>query len=260
MSSNMAASGVTGAASGAMAGTMIAPGVGTAIGAGVGLAGGLLSGAGADKEAKRRDNALQDFKRKQADIYDAMAKDAWASGQERQRATGQQIAGLIPTMGAPASAAPRTADFVPTAPSGRGSAYDNILQNAMKPRAAVDQANLDATQAGMDRTQLARALEALGYSSSMEGQINDPAHARLQWQKQQDLAEAQAHLDSILGTTDNAADNMQLAGNLIGDGVQMAGMWGAMSGGPSSNVPAGARDGAGLMRDTRNANFFNAAR
>jgi hypothetical protein len=221
-----------------MAGTMIAPGWGTAIGAVVGGAGGLMTGIGAGKEAKRKARALEEYKRKQAEIYDAMVKDAWSSGVERQDATGQQIGGLTKAMSTPATVAPQTADFIDTAPSGRGAAYDNVLQNAMKPRAVVDQANLNATQAGLDRAQLSRVLDQLGYSSSIEGQVNAPAHTRLQWKKQQELAEAQAALDEILGSTDNASQNLLLGGQLIGTGLQLGGMAGAMSGpAPSANLP-----------------------
>lgn len=217
----------------------------------MGAAGAGANYLGGQAEAKRKKKGTKRYEADSARLYDDMAKDAWSQGQERQRGTGKQIEGLIPSMSAPATVAPQTSDFVSTEPSGRGAAYDNVLQNAMKPRAAVDQANLNATQAGMDRAQLSRILDALGFSSTVEGRVNDPAHKRLQWQKQQELAEAQRQLNKILGTTGNKARDLQLLGSVLGTAGQATMMAGAM-GGPSPGA-GGVSAGAGAVGSSGSA-------
>jgi hypothetical protein len=208
-----------------------------AIGAGLGAAGGISNYMGGKSEAKRKSRAMDRYNRDSAAIYDAMVKDAWNQGQERQRGTGQVISGLTPAMSTPGTEAPQTASFIDAAPSGRGEAYDHILQTAMQPRAAVDQSSLDATQAGLDRNELARILDALGYSSTIESQVNDPAHKRLRWQKEQELAEAKRRLESVLGSTGNKARNLQLLGSLLNTGGQAAMMAGSFGGGPTAGIP-----------------------
>jgi len=214
------------------------------IGLGLAAGGAAANYMGGRAEAKRKKGATKDYERESAALYDAMAKDAWNQGQERQRSTGKQIEGLTPSMSTPATEAPQASSFISTEPSGRGEAYDNILQSAMKPQAEVDQANLNATQSGMDRAQLGRILDALGYSSSIEGQVNDPGHKRLQWQKQQELEAARQRLESILSTTGNKARNLQLLGSILntaGSATMMAGAFG----GPSPGVPGGVGATAG---------------
>lgn len=214
-----------------------------AVGAGLGAAGQVSNYFGGKSEAKRKSRAIDRFGRDSAAIYDAMAKDAWSQGMERQRGTGQVIAGLKDTMGTPATAAPQTSEFLPAGPGAddafRGDAYRQVMAQATAPRAEVDQANLDATQAGMDRQQLARLLDALGFSSTIEAQAKAPEHERVQWQKQRELDEARRRLESVLGSTGNGARNLQLLGSLLNTGGQAAMMYGAMGGGPGSNIPLG---------------------
>jgi hypothetical protein len=213
-----------------------------AIGVGMGLAGQALNYSGAKKDAERKSRAVDQYGRDSAAIYDAMAKDAWGAGMERQRGTGQVIAGLKDTMGTPATAAPQTSEFLPVGPGEddafRGDAYRQVMDQATAPRAEVDQANLDADQAGMDRQQLSRLLDALGFSSTIEAQAQAPTHQRLQWQKQRELEEAKRRLEAVLGSTGNSTRNMQLLGSLLNTGSQAAMMYGAMGGGgPTSQVP-----------------------
>ena len=96
--------------------------------------------------------------------------------------------------------------------------------------------------------QQARAFAALGYAVLQIDLFgcgdSCGAFAAGRWaQWQQDLAEAQAQLDAILGSTSNAADNLKLMGSLVGTGVQAAGMIGARMGGPSNNIPGGGSTG-----------------
>ena len=213
-----------------------------ALSAGLGAAGGVANYMGGKKEAKRRSEAINRYERESAAIYDAMAKDAWGAGMERQRGTGQVIAGLKDTMGTPAAAAPQTSEFLP-AGSGqddvfRGDAYRQVMAQATAPRAEVDQANLDASQAGMDRQQLARLLDALGFSSTIEAQAQAPTHQRLQWQKQREMEEAKRRLESVLGSIGNSTRNLQLLGSVLGTAGQAGMMYGSMGGGgPPAKTP-----------------------
>lgn len=229
-----------------------------AIGAGLGAAGSAANYFGGKKEAKRKARAVDEYGRTSAQLYDAMAKDAWNAGMERQRGTGQVIAGLKDTMGTPATAAPQTSEFLPAGPGQedtfRGDAYRQVMAQATAPRAEVDQANLDATQAGMDRQQIARLLDALGFSSTIEAQAQAPAHQRLQWQKQRELEEARARLEAVLGSTGNSTRNLQLLGSLLGTAGQASMMYGAMSAAPTARVPGDVR-----ARDAANVSFFNSA-
>jgi hypothetical protein len=212
-----------------------------AIGVGLGAAGQVANYFGGKSEAKRKQKAIDRYNRDSAAAYDAMMKDAWAAGQERQRGTGQVIEGLRPTMGAPASDVPQLADFMPAEeadPSGlRGDAYRQAMATAGKPRQKVNQSQAVATQAGMDRAALARALDALGFSSTVEAQTKAPEHQRLQWQKRQELEAMKARLESALGKTGNAARNLQLLGSLLGTAGQATMMAGAFGGGPTAAVP-----------------------
>jgi AraC-like DNA-binding protein len=244
MSANTGASVATGAMSGAGAGAMVGGPWGAVAGGLIGGAGGLASGLAGDREAERRDKALKAWQKRSADIYGKMALDAWNQGTERQRATGTFLEGLPDAMGADPSAASDVASFLEAGPSGRGDAYDQVMAQAAQPRMAVDQANLNATQAGMDRDSLNRVLQALGYSSGIESAVNDPQHKRYQWQQEQDLEEARRRLEEVLGTTDNANNNLALLGNGIQTAGQLAMLYGSMSGGPASNVPGTSGAGA----------------
>lgn len=212
-----------------------------AIGVGLGAAGTVANYMGGRSEAKRKQKAIDRYNRDSSAVYDTMMKDAWEAGQERQRGTGQVIEGLRPTMGAPASAVPQLADFMPAEqpdPSGiRGDAYRRAMATAGQPRQRVNQSQVAATQAGMDRTALARALDALGFSSTVEAQTKAPQHARLQWQKRQELEQIKARLESALGKTGNGARNLQLLGSLLNTGGQAAMMYGAMGGAGPTAVP-----------------------
>jgi hypothetical protein len=209
-----------------------------AIGVGLGAAGQVANYVGGRKEAKRRDAALGEYRDSSTQIYEDLARDAWDQGSERQRGTGKVLENLSATMGTPGTAAPKTSDFLPTAPSGRGDVYDNILQTAMQPRAGVDQADLDATQAGLDRNQLSRLLDALGFSSTIEAQSDDPEHKRVQFTKQRELEEARARLEAVLGSVGNSSRNLQMLGSLLGTAGQASMMYGAMGGaGPTAAAP-----------------------
>ncbi len=215
-----------------------------ALGVGLGAAGAVANYMGGKSEAKRKQRAIDRYNRDSSATYDTMMRDAWDAGLERQRGTGQVIEGLQPTMGAPASDVPQLADFMPADeadPSGiRGDVYRKAMATAGKPRQRVNQSQVAATQAGMDRSALARALDALGFSSTIEAQSRAPEHQRLQWQKRQELEAIKARLESALGSTGNGARNLQLLGSLLGAAGNVSMMAGSMGGaGPTANVPAG---------------------
>ncbi len=239
VSSNTGASVGMGAASGAAAGAMLAPGtmgLSIPIGALIGAAGGLASGMAGDKEAKRKDNAIKAYRARAAALYDQMAKDSWAQGTERQAATGATLEGLQSTMGATGAAAPQVADYLPAAADGQAqNDYMGFMERAGAGRGNLEQANTNAVQAGMNRGNLSQALNALVYSSTINGQVKAPEHARYQWMRQQELEQAQAELESIMGTTGNASRNLALLGQGIQTAGQLAMIYGASTGGPTAN-------------------------
>ena len=223
-------------------------------GVALGAAGAVANYMGGRSEAKRKKRAIDRYGRESAALYEAMAKDAWDQGSERQRGTGQVISGLIPTMSAPASSAPEVSSFLPAEqpdPSGlRGDAYRQAVMAAGQPQQQLTQAQVEADQAVLDRTALARALDALGFTSGIDAMAQAPAHQRVQWQKRRELEEARARLERALGSIGNRARNLQLLGSLLGTAGQGAMMYGAFGGGPSAGA-------GGLARDARNAAFFN---
>lgn len=210
---------------------------GTAMGVGSSVANYM----GGKKEAKRRQGAIDAYGRTSADLYEKMAKDAWDQGLERQRGTGRIISGLTDTMGQPATEAPQTSAFLPTVEPDttgmRGDEYQRILQSAALPQAQVDQANLNATQAGLDRGALSRALQQLGFSSTIEGQAKDVGHKRYQWQRQRELEEAKARLEAVLGSIGNSTQKLQLLGSILGTGSQAAMLGASFAGSPTAGVP-----------------------
>lgn len=224
-------------------------------GVGLGAAGTVANYIGGKKDAKRRGRALDEYGRTSAQIYDDMAKDAWNAGSERQRGTGQVISGLTTTMSTPGTQAPQTADFMPAMPDDqfRSDAYRQVMQQAIQPRAEVDQANIDADQAGLDRVQLGRLLDALGFSGTIESQANAPGHTRTQFTKQRELEEAKRRLEAVLGSTGNSTRNLQLLGSLLNTAGQASMMYGANAG----EEPARLANSGGLARDASNASFFN---
>lgn len=205
-----------------------------AIGLGLGAASSVAGHIGAKKEAERKEAAIANYNAESSKIYDQMVKDAWAQGMEGQAGTGKVLEGMRGAMSTPGSAAPNTFDFLPEdmQDAGRGSPYQDIMLRSIQPRAGVDQSHLDATQAGMDRQQLARILDELGFSSTIEQQAKDPQHKRYQWKKQRQLAEAEAALQAALGSAGNG--NWDLLSSALGLGAQGAMMYGAMGGGAAA--------------------------
>lgn len=209
-----------------------------AIGLGLGAASSVAGYIGKKKEGKRRAQAISDYNNESSALYDQMVRDSWAQGIEGQNATGQVLEGLPEAMGQPSTEAPQTASFLPEdmEDAGRGSAYQDILSRSIAPRAEVDQSQLNATQAGMDRQQLARVLDALGFSSTLEQQAKDPEHKRYQWDKRRKLTEAEARLQEALGSA--GSGNWDLLSSALGIGAQGAMMYGAMGGaGPTASLP-----------------------
>lgn len=206
-----------------------------AVGLGLGAASTVAGYVGKKKEGKRKAQAIDNYNKESSALYDQMVRDSWAQGIEGQNATGQVLEGLPEAMGQPSSVAPQTSEFLPPemADAGRGSAYQDILSRSIAPRAEVDQSQLNATQAGMDRQQLARVLDSLGFSSTLEQQAKDPEHKRYQWDKRRKLTEAEAALQAALGSAGNG--NWDLLSAALGLGSQGAMMYGAMSGSPGTD-------------------------
>jgi hypothetical protein len=209
------------------------------------MAGSLALGVGssimghnsAKDEAERRAAAIANFQRRQSAIYDRMAKDAWAAGGERQKALGQELAGLPGIMGRAPSAAPDLSSFMPEgAPEGGrdNMAYRQAMASAGQPAQGVNQAILNDQATGLDRNALMRALQQLGFTSGLETQVNAPQHARYQFKQQKNLDEAQAELDAILGGVSNSTRNQQLLSSLMGTAGQGLMMGAMYSGGPST--------------------------
>jgi hypothetical protein len=208
------------------------------------VAGGLMAGGtvanymGGENEAKRRSGAIKQYERDSARIHDNMLQDDWSTGQERQRGTGRVLTHLSSTMNQPGEAAPDVASYLPSTPEGSvPDAYRAAMAQGANPRVALSQTGVDATQAGMDREAMIRALDALGFSATVEGQTNAPQHARYQWQQRRDLADARARLESVLGSISNKTRNLQLLGSLLNTGGQATMMGAAMSGGPTNTPP-----------------------
>lgn len=223
-----------------------------ALGAGLGAAGGVSSFMGGKSEAKRKQRAIDQYKRDSARIYDEMAKNAWQQGTRRQGALRSMLTQLPATMGSEASAAPQVSDYIPAAGEDttgfRGAEYRQALDAAQAPLADVSQSQLTADQAGIDMGELMRAIGNLDYGSSVEVNADAPRYSRTQYLKDRELEEAKRRLESILGSTGNKARNLQLLGSLLNTGGNMAMMGASGMGGAGNGLSTiSAADLAGAL-------------
>ncbi len=218
------------------------------------IVGGLALGAGGQvanfmggrSEAKRRDAAISAYRQRSSELYDQMAKDAWAAGGERQRATGKVLEGLPAAMGADAGPAPQASGFLPVADNGDTEAYRAAMAQVFANQGELDQGQLDLAQTGMSRDAMMRALGQLETGAGIESQVQAPAHVRYQWLKQQQLEEAKAQLEAVLGSIGNKSRNLQLLGSLLGTAGTGMMMAGAFGGGPAAGATGGAGQPVGV--------------
>lgn len=197
--------------------------------AGVALsgAGSFMQGRGAAEAARRRQEAIQRHMKRRNALMDQLAADRYDEGAGRQRSTGRYIDELGGVMrGATAAPTPvAMPDAEVAMPAGTDAAWASAARAGADPMATVQRAQLAQRQTGIDRAQLARAMEALGYQSHVATAAQRAGHERTRFRINQDMLANDAELAQY--TDPNSVANMQLFGSMLNAGAQGVMAYGA---------------------------------
>ena len=220
----------TGAGTGAASGAMMGGPWGAVAGIGLGAGGAILNGMGADAEARRRQEAIDQYRRESARINAAMLQALAGNGQLEQ---GAQIQGITQG-GAPA------VENAAAAEQGRKQVVASRLATLA---ADQPQASTGATPATMDgsytragqrfqlndnQRNLLRMIIEQNRQKQQAGKLaavpvagNRSQLNTQQTRRQLDQQNAEAALQEVLGSTGNGSTNLQLLGALanMGSGV-----------------------------------------
>jgi hypothetical protein len=196
------------------------------IGLGLAVAGGVANYAGGERAASAEAAALARYQRRREELMNQLMIDQYAGAREGQDALGEYLSLLSGTMGQAGPTAATTGEQGVTVKQqgGRDDAWAAAAEASRQPAARVQDANLGANQAGLNRAALAEALQGLQYSTNLPVSVGRTGHQRFSFLNARQMAENEARYAGR--SIPNSARNLQL----LGSGLGLLGQAGIMAG------------------------------